>query len=477
MASSGVTALLPPVKSVVVYKNGDPFFSGRRFIVSQRQVSTMESFLNDVTLSIGAPLAVRTLYTPRYGHRVADLEHLQQGAQYVAAGFEKFKKLDYLSLGTKRTPAARTGDSMQAKGISRPNVSAKWRKVITLPCIIHVFRNGDVLSPAMRFIIPRSLLKNLEQILSLVSEKAMLRTGAVRRLCTLDGVTVTSAEELESGQCYIAVGAERFKKLPYEELLLNKAPGGSADRHYVADRGLYRRLENRKFPQDSNSDSALLQSSERNGRRVKSTGDEAEPEREDASQRPPRRKAGGKEREERSDFYAKPARVHKHRPPHRAAPRGAASVFKGVGKRREEVQGAEEVAEDESTAVEIPVDQRVAEVVQDEELDQSQPESTNHMHQTGAPDERVTSSARSSVSPSNREHKVMEYGPSDGETLSRRRSSSPSGEVEEQYEDLLSEDLEHERGQDDKDEGPHQAEEPEMQDHTRPPSSSSQQRE
>lgn len=44
-----------------------------------------------------------------------------------------------------------------------------------------VFRNGDILSPAMRLIIPRTLLKNLEQILSLVSEKAMLRTGAVRR--------------------------------------------------------------------------------------------------------------------------------------------------------------------------------------------------------------------------------------------------------------------------------------------------------
>ncbi|KAG7334490.1 hypothetical protein KOW79_002897 [Hemibagrus wyckioides] len=477
MASSGATALLPPVKSVVVYKNGDPFFSGRRFIVNQRQVSTMESFLNDVTLSIGAPLAVRTLYTPRYGHRVADLEHLQQGAQYVAAGFERFKKLDYLSLGSKRTPAARNGDYMQARGINRPNVSAKWRKVITLPCIIHVFRNGDVLSPAMRFIIPRSVLKNLEQILSLVSEKAMLRTGAVRRLCTLDGVTVTSAEELESGQCYVAVGAERFKKLPYVELLLNKAPGGSADRHYVADRGLHRRSENRKFPQDSNSDSALLHSSERDGRRVKSTGDEAEAEGENLSQQLQRRREGGREREEHSNFYAKPVQVRKHRPPHRVAPRGTASVFKGVGRRREEVRGAEEVAEDESTAVELPVDQRVAEIVQEEELNHSQPETTNHIHQTGAPDDRMTSSTRSSPSPSNRENNVKEYGPSDEETSLQRRSSSPSTEAEERDEDLLSEDLDHERGQDDKDEGPEEAEEPETQDHIRPPSSSSQHKE
>lgn len=38
-------------------------------------------------------------------------------------------------------------------------------------------------------------------------------------------------------------------------------------------------------------------------------------------------------------------------------PAGHASVFKGAGRRREEVRGAEEVAEDNSTAVELPVDQ------------------------------------------------------------------------------------------------------------------------
>uniref|UniRef100_A0A8C5GIJ3 Doublecortin domain-containing protein 2-like n=1 Tax=Gouania willdenowi TaxID=441366 RepID=A0A8C5GIJ3_GOUWI len=183
-------SLLPPVKSVLVYRNGDPFYSGRRFVVNQRQVTTMEVFLNEVTQSIGARLAVRTLYTPRQGHRVTDLQQLQTGAQYVAAGSERFKKLE---------------------------------KFIPLPCILHVFRNGDLLCPPFRFIIPRTMLQDLEQVLSLVTEKVNLRTGAVRRLCSMEGVAVSSAAELETGHCYVAVGTERFKKLPYVELLVSKA--------------------------------------------------------------------------------------------------------------------------------------------------------------------------------------------------------------------------------------------------------------
>ncbi|XP_051773473.1 doublecortin domain-containing protein 2B isoform X3 [Ctenopharyngodon idella] len=396
MASTGVTNHLPPVKSVKVYRNGDPFFSGRRFVVNQRQISTMDALLNDITLSIGAPLAVRNLYTPRYGHRVTDLTDLQQGAQYVAAGFERFKKLDYLSAGLKKGPMFRAVEPTQAKALVRPNVSAKWRKVITLPCIIHVFRNGDILSPAMRLIIPRHMQKNLEQILSLISEKAMLRTGAVRRLCTLEGFTVTSTDELESGQCYVAVGTERFKKLPYVEILLNKATGSSADRHYAGDRGLQRRIE------DSHSDSTLLNSPEREGRRVKSTGDEVERE---SSPRLVKRRGRRGEREENSVFYARPVRVRRHPPTHRPPPKAATdkhSVFKAS--EREEVRGAEEVAEDENTAVELPIDQvhlspsfvpsylvfsknvtfqREADIVEDEELperDQFDPASTNHKH-------------------------------------------------------------------------------------------------
>jgi len=53
--------------------------------------------------------------------------------------------------------------------------------------LFSVFRNGDLLCPPFRFIIPRSMRQDLEQILSLITEKVSLRTGAVRRSERLSG--------------------------------------------------------------------------------------------------------------------------------------------------------------------------------------------------------------------------------------------------------------------------------------------------
>ncbi|XP_053701300.1 doublecortin domain-containing protein 2B [Synchiropus splendidus] len=338
--------VLPPVKSVVVYRNGDPFYNGRRFVINQRQVATMEAFLTEVTQNIGAPLAIRTLYTPRQGHRVNHLQELQTGAQYVAAGFEKFKKLDYLNSGVKKPQP--TQEDPETKVIQRRNVSAKWRKLIPLPCVLHVFRNGDILCSPFRFIIPRSLQQDLELILSLVSEKVSLRTGAVRRLCTLDGVTVTTAAELQTGHCYVAVGNERFKKLPYVELLASKKR--YLDR--IVKRRTLRGTEKRNpesGAEDQFSDSALPDSLEHgDGRRVKSTGDEAAAD---------------------SVFFSRPVRIRQRPPrPPLAAPAAQRSVFKrGAGQKREELRGAQEVQEDHDTLTELPVDQRAAETVDEEE--------------------------------------------------------------------------------------------------------------
>ncbi|XP_023251002.1 doublecortin domain-containing protein 2-like, partial [Seriola lalandi dorsalis] len=184
-------------------------------------------------------------------------------------------------------------------------------------------------------------------------------------LCSLEGATVSSAGELETGHCYVAVGTERFKKLPYVELLVSKA----TERYYPGKRRLLRRTENGKAgsgPEDQYSDSALLDSPESDGRRVKSTGDEAAPPQ--ATQQRSRRQGA----EETSAFFARPVKIHKNRGQTRLPLSNGSvqpSVFKRAARRRrDEVRGAEEVKEDENTATELPVDQRVAEVVEDEEL-------------------------------------------------------------------------------------------------------------
>lgn len=85
----------PPTKTIVVYRNGDAFFPGRKFVINQRQMSTFDSFLSSVTRGVEAPFgAVRNVYTPREGHKIHDLVNLQHGERYVAAGGERFKKLE-----------------------------------------------------------------------------------------------------------------------------------------------------------------------------------------------------------------------------------------------------------------------------------------------------------------------------------------------------------------------------------------------
>lgn len=85
---------VPPTKTIIVYRNGDAFFPGRKIIVNPRQVATFDNFMTSLTREIEAPFgAVRKLYTPRQGHKVQHLDDLTHGSVYVAAGNEQFKKL------------------------------------------------------------------------------------------------------------------------------------------------------------------------------------------------------------------------------------------------------------------------------------------------------------------------------------------------------------------------------------------------
>ncbi|XP_060113611.1 doublecortin domain-containing protein 2B [Heteronotia binoei] len=382
---SETVAVAPLAKNVVIYRNGDPFFHGRKFVVSQRRFLTFEAFLNEVTSMIQAPVAVRSIYTPREGHRVTELAELHNGRQYVAAGFESFKRLGYIKPGMKQLGENQKKVSAQRYPVvsRRANVLERCRRQVNMPCIIHVFRNGDLLSPPFRLMVSKSALQQWNTVLGLLSERANLRSGAVRKLCQLNGDIISCGDELMSGNYYVAVGTEKFKNLPYVELLVPEKIVHRSFRNHTNNR---RRNCNRELgklhlgSQGGVSDSALLEAPQQLDLwRVRSTG-VAEKDSGLGFSPAPHEKARKhlhSEEKQESIMYTKPVRVGQinwNSPQWSDQEEG--SIYKPKGARKE-MQGAQEVGEDEDTQVEFPVDQKIAEMVEEEVMPRSKPRQPN----------------------------------------------------------------------------------------------------
>ncbi|NXM65345.1 DCDC2 protein, partial [Serilophus lunatus] len=341
----------PTVKSVLVYRNGDPFFPGRRIVIHEKKVSNFDVFLKEVTGGVKAPFgAVRNIYTPRGGHRVRQLEELQSGEQYVAGGREAFKKLNYLDIGETKKKPAEVNNEVKPVTHSRITVSARFRKPLQEPYTIFLIANGDLISPAVRLLIPRKTLNHWDHILEMVTGKVTLRSGAVHRLYTLDGKLVQNGSDLENGQIYVAVGREKFKKLPYGDLLFSKS---TTRRPQGSKASVLPPIVGSRKSKGSGSD-----------RLSKSTiGSSDQGENSSSPQLPKGKDKKSQNPENSLSHTVSPLDFTSFH-----------SIFPFVGddiyKAREdesEMWGAVEVQEDEDTLVEVPLDQRPAETVDEEE--------------------------------------------------------------------------------------------------------------
>ncbi|XP_074073800.1 doublecortin domain-containing protein 2B [Macrotis lagotis] len=319
------TVPAPPVaRKVVVYRNGDPFSPGRRLVVTHRRFPTFEAFLNEVTTAVQAPLAIRTLYTPKYGHVITDLSELQSGGEYVAAGFEHFRRLPYIYPGGEK-PGRKNVRFLAPPVLPRPNYRSPRKRIpASASCTIQVFRNGDLLSPPFSLRLPLASRQGWESVLKQLTEKAKLKGGAVSRLCTLEGVPVLGRETLVNGGYYVAVSEEEFKPLPYLELLVPSPslPGGFWYPPRLKPRAHRRKAENfRNATQLSRKESSSISS-------------------------------------------VKPILARPHLKKHPIFQSGERSVY-GAPHTRRELAGAQEVEEDETTLTEVPLDQRAAEMVEE----------------------------------------------------------------------------------------------------------------
>ncbi|XP_048204341.1 doublecortin domain-containing protein 2 isoform X2 [Perognathus longimembris pacificus] len=337
----------PVVKSVLVYRNGDPFFVGRRVVIHEKKVSSFDVFLKEVTGGVQAPFgAVRNIYTPRTGHRIRKLDQIESGGNYVAGGQEAFKKLNYLDIrDIKKRPMEVINTEVKPVTHSRINVSARFRKSLQEPCTIFLIANGDLLNPASRLLIPGKALNQWDHVLQMVTEKITLRSGAVHRLYTLEGKLVESGTELENGQFYVAVGRDKFKKLPYSELLFDKS------------------TMRRPYGQKASSLPPIVGS-----RRSKGSGNDRQSKStigssDNSSPQPLKRKG---KKDVSAEKPTKGKQNVKLKNSQQEITGNDEGIFK-AGAERSEMRGAVEVQEDEDTQVELPVDQRPAEIVDEEE--------------------------------------------------------------------------------------------------------------
>ncbi|XP_050806838.1 doublecortin domain-containing protein 2C isoform X3 [Gopherus flavomarginatus] len=317
---TGVT----PASTVLVYRNGDPFYSGRKFVIHHRHVRTFEALIAQLNEGVEVPFGVRTLYTPQEGHRIRNLSEIKQGGKYVAAGRERFKKLDYIHISIKKPQRRKKVVVIKPVVHSKIRVPSRWQLISNKP------RN-------IKF-----TLKNWNCVLALINEKIFPRSGGVHRLYTLDGHAVRNSDGLEDNHYYVAAGKEKFKSLPYWR---SSRVSPEVQRRYG---------ESPKRPRKKKARSEKHSASQPSCRHSAKSPKSPKP-------------ADGKAH---SVFYAKESKEVKKARPERTTPLGsdkAPSIFK-AGKPRGEVQGAAEVQEDKNLKVEMPIDQVPAQIVQEEEI-------------------------------------------------------------------------------------------------------------
>ncbi|XP_044891412.1 doublecortin domain-containing protein 2B isoform X1 [Felis catus] len=357
MASGGN----PAAKRVVVYRNGDPFSPGCQLVVSQRRFPTLETFLCEVTSAVQAPVAVRALYTPCHGHPVTDLADLQNGGQYVAAGFERFRKLHYLPPGRK-APGGKSSRRSDPPETHCPcDRTCGPRPPAGSPCYIHVFRNGDLLSPPFSLKLSQAASEDWKTVLKLLTEKAKLQTGAVCKLCTLEGLPLSAREALVNGHYYVAVGKDEFKALPYLELLV---PSPSLPRGCWHPPDPKSRPHKQRLPQTPRAFKRGLAGEKARRASIHSPSPvfplQAHGHGAQATQ--PSTKEPSQIEPSASHARRQQAIQPRSRLPTLSFPSGVKGVYEAPHPRKE-TAGAQEVPDDEDTCAEQPLDQRAAQMV------------------------------------------------------------------------------------------------------------------
>ncbi|XP_065136861.1 serine/threonine-protein kinase DCLK1b isoform X2 [Paramisgurnus dabryanus] len=205
-------------KKVRFYRNGDRYFKGIVYAISNDRFRSFDALLADLTRSlsdnVNLPQGVRTIYSID-GSRIASMDQLVEGESYVCGSIEPYKNLEYTknvnpNWSVRTTASARGPTSLaSAKGGSVEN---KDNKDFIRPKLVTIIRSGVKPRKAVRILLNKKTAHTFEQVLTDITDAIKLDSGAVKRLYTVDGKLVMCLQDFfGEDDIFIACGPEKFR--------------------------------------------------------------------------------------------------------------------------------------------------------------------------------------------------------------------------------------------------------------------------
>nr|XP_061811876.1 serine/threonine-protein kinase DCLK1-like isoform X2 [Nerophis lumbriciformis] len=209
-------------KKVRFYRNGDRYFQGIVYAISQERFRSLDALLADLTRAlsdnVNLPQGVRTIYSIDGVTRVTSMEQLVEGESYVCASFEPYKKVDYTknvnpnwSAGAK-TVAVSPRDPPSLGSARAGSPETRENKDFIKPKLVTIVRSGVKPRKAVRVLLNKKTAHSFEQVMTDITDAVKLDSGTVKRLFTVDGKAVTCLQDFfGEDDIFFACGPEKYR--------------------------------------------------------------------------------------------------------------------------------------------------------------------------------------------------------------------------------------------------------------------------
>uniref|UniRef100_A0A8C2FPY2 Serine/threonine-protein kinase DCLK2 n=1 Tax=Cyprinus carpio TaxID=7962 RepID=A0A8C2FPY2_CYPCA len=207
-------------KRVRFYRNGDRYFKGIVYAISNDRFRSFDALLADLTRSlsdnVNLPQGVRTIYTID-GSKITSMDQLVEGESYVCGSIEPYKNLEYTknvnpnwSVNVKTAASARAPTSLASAKAG--SIETKDNKDFIRPKLVTIIRSGVKPRKAVRILLNKKTAHSFEQVLTDITDAIKLDSGVVKRLYTVDGKMVACLQDFfGEDDIFIACGPERFR--------------------------------------------------------------------------------------------------------------------------------------------------------------------------------------------------------------------------------------------------------------------------